>query len=182
MRLLLNSARPPKYLVAGTSYILAENGDRGWRERTEATLTEEPLAYLTWNLWERWRVMLAFGSAYTGTAEPYPMNRSAFDQQTAVATAHTLMQTLHWPLTLLALAGAAAILVARAYALPLAPATADALLPAALAIGGLFLALAAIDWLPRYTVPLRPLSYLMLMAALLWLRGAIVRRRTTGGG
>lgn len=163
---LATGARPPHYVVAGESHSIVDSGDPAWRQRTEASPGEAPLAYLEWNLWERWRVMWDYRGAYTGNAEPYPMRRSAFAGGGALAAVEVAMRWLHWPLLLFTLAGAALIGVHGVSSSRYPGPALRMLLPACVVFVVFVAALAVVDWLPRYTVPLRPVSYDLAMAAL----------------
>ncbi len=77
---------------------------------------------------------------------------------------HGLMRALHWPLFALALSAPLLLWVrSRSHGFEVGQ---RALLVSVLAFGYLLGALWFVAWLPRYTIPARPLSYVLVAAAL----------------
>jgi hypothetical protein len=165
-QVLRSQHRPPAFYVAGRSHVYA--GDMRWKERTDQSFGEAPGAYLGWNLGGRFRVMWHWDTEYNGDVYIYPMKRRGFHENAWLRAQHSLARWLHWPLYGLALA-----------ALPLfgwrwrrgrLPPVGPALLVPALAFACLFVAVSAV-WMPRYSIPLRPLSFVLAAATLAWCVG-----------
>lgn len=164
------SSRPPGFFVAGLSHIATKNGDAELRLATEKSFFEVPGRYLLWNCCARWFYAWHFDNAYNGDVNIYPMRVSAFDNDALLRALHTLMQWLHWPLFILALVAAA--LALRNLALGRSGDGEGVLAMLSLVFLGLFVATNTVFWLPRYSIPLRPLSYVLVVALLLrWQHG-----------
>ncbi len=172
---LADTLRPPTFLVAGESHILARNGDQEWKYRTTASFADAPLAYMNWNLWGRWYWMWHFDNAYNGDVYVYPMRRKGFEEQPALRVVHRSMRLLHWPLYLLSLLAPVvlgAALVRRALPIRYRP-----LLIPALAFLYLLAVVSVLSWLPRYSIPARPLSYVLGASLLSYLAYRVARRQ-----
>lgn len=170
---LKDTLTPPRFLTANESHIRALNHDPDWKHRSHTPFSEAPWRYIQWNLWGRWFWMWHFDNAYNGDVNIYPMERSGFVVNPVLGGIHGAMRALHWPLYLLSLVGLVA-LVALWYKGRLGNEAKGLLIPAATFFYFLT-ALSIVTWLPRYTIPLRPLSYVLAAAALwglyTWIKG-----------
>ena len=168
------TVRPPNFFVRGDSHVFAENGQQDWKFRTEASFNEETLAYLKWNLWGRIIVLWNFDNAYHGGAYFYAMKRRGFEQSFSLKFVHALMHFLHWPLFLLTVAGALTLL-AKFTRGKLAE-DSRILLVAALAFCYFLAVLSLVSWLPRYTIPVRPVSYVLALVTVIATGSTLMRR------
>jgi hypothetical protein len=162
-----NAFPPPQFVVKGESHVLADHGDREWRNRTTGSFQDHPGAYLKWNLGGRLLTMWSFHNAYNGDVYIYPMKRRGFQENRLLKSIHLVMRALHWPLFLLALA-APILLLVRWWRRTL-PVDYRLLLIPALGFVYFLGVLSFLHWLPRYTIPVRPISYVLAAATLSWL-------------
>ena len=125
------------------------------------------MAYLEWVAWRRLAVMWSFDTAYEGDVYIYAMERKGFSEQAYLRFIHALMRLLHWPLFLLSVA-TSVMLLARwpswTTGMEYRP-----LLVCVLAFVYFLVVLWLVAWLPRYTIPLRPISYVLACAMLSYL-------------
>jgi ABC-type transport system involved in multi-copper enzyme maturation permease subunit len=110
--------------------------------------------------------MWHFDNAYIGDVYIYPMLSSGFEENNGLKAVHALMRFLHWPLYVLSWI-AVAMLVKIFWASGKATNTTSASFwPIALSFAVFLAALSIIAWLPRYTIPMRPVSYVLASFAL----------------
>lgn len=166
---LTRSLRPPNFVVEGHSHALADNLNPEWKNLTQKSFREETGAYLRWNGWGRWVWMWHFDSAYSGNVYVYPMPRAGFTENSLLGLVHDGMHALHWPLYALAWLGAATVLLRQLRGRGSALDRDGSLLIAAGGFAAFLFALSLVAWLPRYTIPMRPLSYVLAVAAVYWM-------------
>lgn len=160
------SVKPPRFFVAGVSHVIVENLDPDLRLATESSFVDIPTDYLLWNCCARWMYSWHFDNVYNGGAEIYPMRVSTFDGDGLPAKLQELMRWLHWPLFLLAIGGAILCISASLRGLR------ENAVSRAMPLGAVFvlflLALNIVHWLPRYTLPMYPVAYVLVALALRW--------------
>ncbi|MAG33693.1 MAG: hypothetical protein CL908_22675 [Deltaproteobacteria bacterium] len=165
--------RPPKWYVEGKSHVFPLNRDPEWRDRTTSGFAAEPHAYLRWNLYGRLIAIWNFDNVFAGDVYIYPMVRKGFEENVVLGAIHSLMRFLHWPLFGLALAGVV-LLVAQSRRRGGPRMEMWGLWPSALGFVYFLAVLTVLAWLPRYSIPARPFSYIMAAACLAalvkWLR------------
>lgn len=162
---LRGAVRPPNFMVSGASHIEAVNRDPTWKLPTRATFREAPMAYLQWNLWANVFYIWHFDNSYNGDVYIYPMTRTGFQENAFLGFLHQTMRTLHWPLFGLALA-APLLMLSRARN-GWSARDRFLLLPS---LGFVYFVgvLMIVSWLPRYSIPARPFSYILAAATLSW--------------
>lgn len=167
------AVRPPNFFVEGKSHVLRNHHDGNWKKPTEAGFWEEPLAYLKWSLGGKISVMWHWDNAYNGDVDIYPMIRSGFKENLLLKLIHQFMHSLHWPLFWLSIA-APIILFVQWRRKSLVKESMVILVPI---LGFLcFLSvLWVLFWLPRYTIPVRPFSYLLVAFSLSWAGAALLK-------
>ncbi|MDP5071947.1 MAG: hypothetical protein NWQ45_13700 [Congregibacter sp.] len=166
---LAATIKPPQFLVDGDSHILQKNRNTEWKRPTNISFADAPAAYINWNVWGRWFWMWHFDNAYIGDVYIYPMLTSGFEENDGLKAIHVLMQFLHWPLYLLSWIGVA--MLAKLFFESREPTNTNlrsstTFWPIALAFAIFLAALSIVAWLPRYTIPLRPVSYVLASFAL----------------
>ena len=162
----LNSAvRPPNFMVAGQSHIFAENQDLDWKWPTTMSFRDAPGAYLKWNLGWRVYYLWHFDNSYAGDAYIYPMSRSGFTENAVLGFFHRTMRALHWPL--FGLAAIAPLLLLSRLRHGLSTRDRSLLMPL-LGFAYFIGVLMVVSWLPRYSIPARPFSYILAAATLSW--------------
>ncbi|MBW1786880.1 MAG: hypothetical protein JRK53_09745 [Deltaproteobacteria bacterium] len=170
---------PPDFYVKEQSHIHLYHRDRTYKRRTDSGFWENPLPYLRWNLWGRLRMLWHWDNAYNGDVYIYPMTRKGFEENGVLKGIYRSMRAMHWPLFMLSLAAPVVLFVKwRRKTLPIEQ---RMLLVPALAFVyflGVLWMLWMLTWLPRYTIPARPLSYILAAASLCWLFDAARRRKT----
>ena len=176
-RYFLDSLKPPNFFVTGQSHINEVNHDPVWKLRTKRTFAEEPWAYIQWSVWGRWYYIWCFDNAYFKGVYLYQMLHKGFEENGFLWAVHGVMWLLHWPLYLLSLGGVVTLALSW-WRRRLDPSTQLLFVPA-LVFVYLLLIPAIVWWLPRYTIPARPVSYIMAAAALSWISQA-VRSRQAG--
>jgi hypothetical protein len=156
---------PPAFYEKGESHILVDNGrNNSYKLPTKSTFWQNPVVYLKWNLWGRLFLLWNWDNAYNGDVYIYPMIRKGFEDNLILKSVHRIMHVLHWLLYILSLA-APVILFLKWRRKTLAVEQRILLVPALAFIyflGVLWL----IAWLPRYTIPARPLSYILASTSL----------------
>jgi hypothetical protein len=166
-RSVFKAIRPPEFFVSGDSHVGRVNGSPTWRRPTRVPFSEAPLAYLNWNLWGRLTWMWHFDNIYNGDVYVYPMISSGFNDIRVLKWIHSLMRIAHWPLYALSLIGAVRIGIAI---LRRQDVGREQGLVIAVAVFLYFLlVLSALSWYPRYTIPVRPVSYVLAASSLSWL-------------
>ncbi len=173
---LKRNVRPPKFFVDGNSHIVSINRDRSWKNSTEAEFADAPIAYIEWNLVGKIVVLWHFDNAYNGDVYIYPMIRRGFVENELLQQIHAFMRAAHWPLFWLSLAAPLALFVLwRRGALP------TQVLPILIPVLGFIYFLAVLwvlTWLPRYTIPVRPMSYILAAYTLSLITAAITSAKT----
>ena len=165
---LKRSWRPRNFYGPGESHVY-QLGPEGlvWKRPTDASFWEHPGGLsAAWNLWGRLLVMWHWDNIYNGGVYVYPMKRRGFVENPLLASVHTGRWLLHWPLYLLSLA-APFLLVARWRSGTLPAQARTLIVPAAVFV--YFIAVLSIFWMPRYSIPARPVSYVLAAASLSWL-------------
>ena len=170
--------RPPRFAVEGRSHVAAEPGDTEWKLPTPESFWDQPGAYLKWNLGGKLLTLWSFDNAYHGDVYIYPMKRKGFEENRLLKIVHSSMRALHWPLFgLTLLAPVLWIHQRRSGGLRTEQ---MALVIPMLAFAYLLGALLLLSWLPRYTIPIRPLSYVLAAASLSQLTTLALQRRPRG--
>ncbi len=157
--------QPPNFAVRGQSHVLADHMDKTWIASTKESFRDQPVAYLKWNLGGKLLTMWSFDNSFSGDVYIYPMKRAGFRENKYLKAAHAIMRMLHWPLFVLAL-GAPILLLAQWWGPGVSLHNRPLLVPAlgfAYFLGVLYL---LSDWMPRYTIPARPFSYILAAATL----------------
>ncbi|MCZ6774374.1 MAG: glycosyltransferase family 39 protein [Proteobacteria bacterium] len=161
---LKRAVLPPKFFVDGNSHVFVTNRDRNWKIPTEASFAEAYIAYIKWILVGKIVVLWHFDNAYNGDVYIYPMVRRGFDENQTLQLVHGFMRAAHWPLFVLSIAAPVILFVLwRKGTLP------TRVLPILLPVLGFvyfFAVLWLLSWLPRYTIPVRPFSYILAMYSL----------------
>ena len=165
MDYLRAAMRPTNFMVAGASHIEAINRDPAWKFSTTASFREAPMAYLKWNLGGKLFYIWHFDNSYNGDVYIYPMTRTGFQENPVLGLLHGTMRALHWPLFGLA---AAAPIVLLARARRRWNARDRSLLVPTLGFVYFIGVIAIVSWLPRYSIPARPFSYILAAATLSW--------------
>lgn len=169
---------PPRFYVKGESHVMMRHGNRTYRYPIKGGFWEYPAAYLKWNLWGRLFVLWHWDNAYNGDVYIYPMIRKGFEVDRVLKTIHRVMRSLHWPLFLLSLAAPAMLFVK--WKRKTLAVRERMLLVSASAFLYLVGVVWLIAWFPRYTIPARPLSYILASASLCWLIDFMRNRRVSG--
>ncbi len=176
---LQRSVRPPEFAVLGQSHVRIENGNDSWKDATTASFLDQPTAYLRWNLGQKLYVLWHFDNAYNGDVYIYGMERKGFVEDVLLSVIHAGMRVLHWPLFALSCAAPLALFMRWRRAITreeerflLIP-----ILGFTYLVGLLFV----LSWLPRYSIPARPFSYILASASLFWAIDWIHQRRRASG-
>jgi 4-amino-4-deoxy-L-arabinose transferase-like glycosyltransferase len=175
---LENAFRPPRFAVEGRSHVLDERRDMEWKLPTQESFWDRPGAYLKWNLGGKFLTLWSFDNAYHGDVYIYSMERKGFEENRLLKIIHSSMHALHWPLFALTLL--APILWIRQRRLSGSRDDQIDLVIPMLAFAYILGALLLLSWLPRYTIPIRPLSYVLAAASLSQLTTLALRRRFRG--
>ncbi len=165
---LEGSIRPPEFFVRGQSHIFFPyHSDKNYMKPTKSGFWAQPLAYLKWNLGGRLFLLWHWDNAYNGDVYIYPMMRKGFEENEFLKLIHRTIRFIHWPLYLLSLA-APIILFVRWRRKTLLVRHRVLLIPV-LGFVYFLVVLSLLSWLPRYTIPARPFSYILASASLSWL-------------
>jgi hypothetical protein len=163
-RLIKENMAPPEFFVKGESHVLVDHLSVDYKRRTKNNFREHPFSYLKWNLGGKLYLLWHWHNAYNGDVYIYPMIRKGFEENIILKSVHRGMRFIHWPLYLLALAAPIFFLIQwrrnklnveqRILLLPI--------------LGFLYFlfTLNVLAWLPRYTIPVRPLSYILAVFCL----------------
>jgi hypothetical protein len=165
---------PPAFYEKGESHIMADQGRISYKLPSETSFWQNPMLYVKWNLWGRLVLLWDWDNAYNGDVYIYPMIRKGFEENLILKSVHRIMHVLHWLLYILSLA-ALVVLFLKWRRKTLATEQRVLLVPALAFIyflGVLWL----LTWLPRYSIPARPLSYILASASLYWLFGFAGKR------
>jgi hypothetical protein len=156
---LKTAVHPPKWFVDRSSHVHSINRDPNWKVKTEVEFSEDYMAYIKWILVGKIVVSWHFDNTYNGDVYIYPMVRRGFDENAILYFTHAFMRAAHWPLFLMSIAAPVLLFVLwRRGALP---ARALPILIPALAFIYFLAVLWLLSWLPRYTIPVRPISYIL---------------------
>ncbi len=121
---------------------------------------EEPLEHVGWYLYGKLKYMWKWDSTYVGDIYQYPMIKKGFEESKFLGAVRAAMRIVHWPLYALTLASPLVLFVLYrkkrhldhlAVWLPM------------LAFAYFALLLTLLMPLPRYALPLRPVSYVLAM-------------------
>ena len=175
---LSKNAIPPNYYVDGGSHVNSGTAGKAWKARSEKSFSEAPLAYLRWNLYGRTLVFWHFDNVYNGDVYVYPMIRKGFVEHGLLKSMHSLMRLSHWPLYALAWGGL--LLLAYLTWKGKLDVASHGLWVPALGFAYFLAVLTGISWLPRYSIPARPFSYVMVAFCLAWLVSWWQSRRELG--
>jgi hypothetical protein len=133
--------------------------------RCKERFRAKPLSHLAWYLggktlfmW-RWDNIYRGGPGGIGDVYQYPMIKRGFHDNRALHALHSLMRQIHWPLFVLTLASPFFFLIRRGH--PSQPPKGFRILVPLLAFLYFAILLTLLVPLPRYAIPLRPLSYIM---------------------
>jgi hypothetical protein len=158
-RLIKKNMIPPEFFARRESHVLIDHLSVDYKRRIKNDFWEYPFLYLKWNLGGKLYLLWHWDNAYNDDVYIYPMIRKGFEENIILKSIHRSMQLIHWPLYLLALAAPIFFLIQwrrnklnmeqRIFLLPI--------------LGFLYFlfTLNLLSWLPRYTIPVRPLSYIM---------------------
>ncbi|MEE9293776.1 MAG: hypothetical protein V3W34_02265, partial [Phycisphaerae bacterium] len=181
---LKRSIRPPNFFIKKESHIQLKNQDDDWKRPSEGSFRDHPVAYLKWNLGARLFYLWHWDNAYDGDVYIYPMARKGFHENSFLGAIHGIMYGLHWPLFVLALA-APIVLLLRWWRGTSVVEQRLLFVPALVLVYFLGV-LSLLSWLPRYTIPARPFSYILAAASLSWLasglRSVLMRGRRSSNG
>jgi len=173
---LENAFRPPRFVVEGRSHVLADHGDTDWKTPTPEGFWDRPGSYLKWNLGGKLLTLWSFDNAYNGDVYIYPMKRKGFEENRLLKIVHSSMRALHWPLFALALL--APVLWIHQWRSGGLRVERMALVIPMLVFAYFLGALLLVSWLPRYTIPVRPLSYVLAVASLSQLTTLALQRKS----
>jgi len=169
---------PPNWYARGeTTHVLADmedQTDKNWKLSTKQPFSEIPGKYITWNLWGRWVTLWNFDQLYHGGTTIYRMKKDGFKDSAFLALLYRTMRWLHWPLFILSVTGSA--LVLTSWCRHRLTGNPRLLLVSLFALAYLAAVLLLVSYIPRYSIPLRPLSYIMIVPALHWTAGRIRAR------
>ena len=160
--------RPPDFERLTTDF---EYGSRRVLER----MRDDPGRHLAWYLGGKALFMWRWDNLYMGDVYQYPMRRKGFEESALLAAIHSGMRALHAPLHWIAFASlflvGAAILRRRADAF-------TALAVPLIAVIAYHMALLTVLMpVPRYSIPLRPLVYVLAAGAITAAVVELQRRR-----
>ncbi len=158
---------PPEFYIQGTSHVYARNGHREYRNSTRSPFRENPLRYIQWVLYGKLVTMWHWDDLFNGDVYIYPMLRKGFEENSHLKWVHGSMRAIHWPLFALSV-GAIPMLWFR-WRRKTLPVQERALLIPAMAFVYFLAVLWLISWITRYTIPVRPISYILASASLYWL-------------
>jgi 4-amino-4-deoxy-L-arabinose transferase-like glycosyltransferase len=175
---LENAFRPPRFAVEGLSHVLVDHGDRDWKSPTPEGFWNQPGAYLKWNLGGKLLTLWSFDNSYNGDVYIYPMKRKGFEENRLLKIVHSSMRALHWPLFALTLL--APVLWIHRWRSGRLRAEQMALVIPMLAFAYFIGTLLLVSWLPRYSIPVRPLSYVLAAASLSQLTTLALQRGSRG--
>lgn len=164
---LKRSIHPPNFFIKNESHVRVRNPDRDWKRRWQGSFWDHPLAYLKWNLGARLFYIWHWDNAYNGDVYIYPMKRAGFRVNAFLGMIHGAMHIVHWPLYVLSLA--APIVFLLRWRRGTSPVDERLLLVPTVVFVYFLAVLSLLSWLPRYTIPARPYSYILAAASLSWL-------------
>ncbi|MFZ5573394.1 MAG: hypothetical protein ACOZF0_23575 [Thermodesulfobacteriota bacterium] len=165
---------PPEFFIQGVDHVYARHGHREYRNPTKTPFQDRPLRYLQWGLYAKLITMWHWDDLFNGDVYIYPMLRKGFEENMFLKTVHRSMRILHWPLFFLAMAALPMFWVRRR--LKMQPDREGVLLIPAMAFVYFLLLLWLISWITRYTIPVRPVSYVLACASLYWLWSSVGNR------
>jgi 4-amino-4-deoxy-L-arabinose transferase-like glycosyltransferase len=157
---------PANFVVNKTSHIRALNGDKLSNQNTELSFSEAPMAYIKWVTYKHYSYIWDFDNAYNGDVYIYPMNIYAFHDPSAplrLKLTHGIMKLLHWPLFLLTIMGMI-ICFYKAAKKRLQENEQLIAIPITLLLYTMMI-LTTMHGIPRYSIPLRGLSYIIAVYA-----------------
>ena len=156
---------PPVFHIKGKSHVFNDFPVANWKNiDPNNRFKDYPLQYLTWNTYGRARTFWNFDNSYNGDVYIYPMNPKGFENNKLLRKIHRTFRILHWPLFFYALfALVYLILNLRRKAVP---DSFKALLAPALVFIYFLGTLSLVYWLPRYSIPVRPVSYVLALGFL----------------
>ena len=127
----------------------------------------DPMAYIKWYLGGKILFMWHWDNMYNGDVYQYYMFQKGFDTVPFLHAIHTAMHALHWPLYVLTLISPLILLISK-FRKKLNPKS-IILLPHILIFIYFAALLTILIPLPRYAIPLRPFSYILATASLVWI-------------
>jgi hypothetical protein len=173
-RSVLAGSYPGFLSTAETGHVIASRSDPAFERMThdkayafqvmKKRVMERPGAYLKWYLGGKIIFMWNWDNIYIGDVYIYPMKRKAFHTNPVLRHIHHAMHALHWPLYLLTWL-APIFLFARSRHLGLT-AESKALLVPGMVFWYFAIVLTVIGPLPRYTIPARPVAFILAASSL----------------
>jgi len=127
----------------------------------------DPMNFIKWYSGGKILFMWHWDNMYNGDVYQYPMLKKGFNTIPSLRAIHTVMHALHWPLYVLTLISPLILLISR-FRNKLNPKS-IILLPHILIFIYFAALLTILLPLPRYTIPLRPFSYILATASLVWI-------------
>ncbi len=127
----------------------------------------DPMNFIKWYSGGKILFMWHWDNMYNGDVYQYPMLKKGFNTVPSLRAIHTVMHALHWPLYVLTLISPLILLISR-FRNRLNPKS-TTLLPYILIFTYFAALLTILLPLPRYAIPLRPFSYILATASLVWI-------------
>ncbi|MDH3349353.1 MAG: hypothetical protein OEM02_14800 [Desulfobulbaceae bacterium] len=163
------SVVPPKFYINDVRFTNKREAisyKRINRRLTKKSFSDYPLKYLTWNLWGKYLTFWNWDNIYVGDVFVYPMVKSGFVDNMFFKFIHKSMHALHLPLYWLSLCGVIIFFINWGRSTSIFPEQGLAV-PV---FGFLYFhgICTFIAWLPRYSIPVRPFSYILAAAMLTW--------------
>lgn len=159
-----HAVKPPEFILKDQSYILNKNKNPSWKKQTSEKSKGRPADYVKWNLLYKPYCIWAFNNAYTGDVYVYSMKNKGFENNFLLKIVHRLMYLAHWPLFVLSLSSTVMLLTKHIKGT--ISKKEEALLIPTTVFLYFWTVIYMVSWLPRYSIPARPVSYILASAFL----------------
>jgi hypothetical protein len=158
---------PPIFFVEKKPGILStattSKEARYLKRESELSFFEAPWIYIRWISYGKLRTLWSFKQGYSGSVHINAPLTDPFETNQFYKITHNTMKVLHWPLFILSLLGIAIY----CYQILTSKLAIKQSKLKYIIVGFTFtlLGLVFVGWLPRYSIPLRPLSYIIAIYA-----------------
>jgi hypothetical protein len=168
---------PPEFHIRSPRFVdkkLESIYKYGNKQRTTKSFGDFPIQYITWNFWGKYATFWNWNNIYVGDVYIYPMIQSGFEVNLFLKFIYMLMHIFHTPLYIMSICGlifffirwigSSGIFPEQVLAVP--------------AFGFIYFhgICTILAWLPRYSIPVRPFSYILAAAMLIWTIRYLKRR------
>ncbi|MDH4316982.1 MAG: hypothetical protein OEV64_01205 [Desulfobulbaceae bacterium] len=169
LEILKNSIKPPKFFIQNLQFATKKEAFT-YRQKNRKLTTEpfskHPFKYIAWNLWGKYLTFWNWDNIYVGDVFIYPMTRTGFEEIRFHSFIHKLMHTIHILLYTLSLSGLILFLVLWSRSSLIFPEQG-----LAVSVSGFiyFHCICTVNaFYPRYSIPVRPFSYIVAAFMLTW--------------